>query len=103
MNNIINTIVGNTAVTAVFKIIWAMQEGCYLYIPAADDVVKLRFFDNKGKTIVEKECNIDNNEIIIEFPEGLSEGYYDYELNLYMSGNELPRTLTSGKFHVGRR
>lgn len=100
MNNIINTVKGNIAVIRDFKIYWAAPEGIYLYIPSENDIVKLRLFDSKGETIIEKECKTENNVTVVEFPEGLPLGYHDYELNLYMNKNTLPRTVMSGKIHV---
>lgn len=103
MSNTIETYEGNAAVTRTVCITWSTKEGLYKYYPLENEKVKLRIFDEEGNTLIEKEAEFEDEEVLVTFPENLPPGDYDYEITIQLEENEKPTTILSSKIHVGRR
>lgn len=101
MQNTVETIEGNASVVKSLQIIWQTPEGPYRYIPVKEDKVKLRIFDVDGIK-EEKDCTIEDDEVVVTFPDNYATGDYDYEIVIIFPDSK-PKTILSSKFHVARR
>ena len=102
-NNIVETYEGNTSVTRTIQIYWHTQEGIFRYYPTDSEVVNLRLFDKRGKTIFEDAALIEGDDIIVTFPDNMLPGDYDYEVTITLENKDKPITVLSSKYHVERR
>lgn len=108
MNNVVSTLEGDSGPVRTLMIVWQTQEGFYKYIPADNDIITVRVFDNGKNTITEEECKYKDGKVIIYFPSEVPAGDYDYEVTIVIPddnnpGKKITKTLLSSKYHVGRR
>jgi len=99
--NVIESHKGDTIRRSV-RIIWKNHCGRYLYIPTSTDKVMLRIFDKDMTLIEEKECRIENDMIIADFPVFDENGQYFYEIRLEKANNER-YTFIDSEIIIGRR